>query len=69
MNLKCILGHDFEVIQVWNYYDYSYGAKSPSYSITYKCKRCKKIKTVSVFCKGFLFLKDVHTTGCQEKDA
>ena len=57
----CFFGlHSYEAIKVHHYYDVSWGYRSPSTTITYRCKHCGKIKQNDHYGIGFLTLEEVR---------
>ena len=54
MKIPCFGIHDYQVISFFNYNDTSYNERAPSHSITFMCKKCKKIKQVTNYFGGFL---------------
>jgi len=55
--------HKWEIIHIYNYWDTSYGSSAISHRITYICKKCNKIKAISNYNKGHLYIDGIKQTG------
>lgn len=52
MNLRCLFGHKWEIINYVNYNDTSYGISLPSYDLHLQCKKCGNLKEKSFYGGG-----------------
>lgn len=52
------LFHKYRIIKTRHYNDISWGGHAQSTTVIYKCEKCDKIKTKSLYGVGFLTIDD-----------